>query len=405
MTILKGEYNVVPVEKVAFGEGSLECLPAEVERYGAKRVVLLASRTLRETTDLVARVERLLGPAHAGTFSETVQHVPRKTVLRASEYARSIGAEAVVSFGGGSVSDLGKAVAMCLADDIRDDAGIDALRIRFALGEVPVIPSMRNPALPHIAIPTTLSAGEFTNLIGIVDEARKVKDLYLDRLLVPRTIVLDPELTVATPPWLWASTGMRSVDHCVEGLCSSTAQPVTDALCADALERLVRNLPAAVADPRDFAAKAECQIAAWESVFGLVNVLLGLSHGIGHQLGARCDVPHGVTSCVMLPTVMRFNLPATTGPQARIARILAAAGHGAPLPAGASDEELAASAGPGIRSFVERLGLPTRLRDVGVTEADFEGIATDALEDIIVAGNPRPVSGTADVIALLRQAF
>lgn len=405
MTILKGEYNVVPVEKVSFGVGSLESLPAEVARYGAKRVALYASRTLRETTDLVARVEKLLGPAHAGTFSETKQHVPRANVLAATEFARSVGADALVTFGGGSVNDLVKGVAMCLAADIRDLDGIDRMRIRFTLGGPVEIPSLPKPPIPHIAIPTTLSAGEFTNIIGITDEVRQVKDLYLDRNLVPGSIILDPEVTVATPPWLWASTGMRSVDHAIEGLCSSTAQPVTDALSADALERLTRSLPASFENPLDFEAKAECQVAAWESIFGLVNVLLGLSHGIGHQLGARCDVPHGVTSCVMLPTVMRYNLAATIGPQARIARIFAAAGY-APQPApGASDEQVAATAGPAVRAFVDRLGLPGRLRDVGVTEADFAGIASDALEDIIVAGNPRPVTSVDEVVALLREAY
>lgn len=405
MTLLKGEYNVVPVEKVSFGVGSVEALPGEVARYGAKRVALYASRTLREQTDLVARIERLLGPAHAGTFSDTTQHVPRRTVLAATEFAREVGADAVVAFGGGSVSDLAKGVAMCLAGDIHDIDGIDRMRIRFTLGGPVEIPSLPRAPIPHIAIPTTLSAGEFTNLIGITDEVRHVKDLYLDRNLVPGSIILDPELTVATPPWLWASTGMRSVDHAVEGLCSSTAQAVTDALSADALERLARHLPASFENPLDFEAKAQCQIAAWESIFGLVNVLLGLSHGIGHQLGARCNVPHGVTTCVMLPTVMRYNLAATIGPQARIARIFAGAGHGElPGPA-ATDEQVAATAGPAIRAFVERLGLPTRLRDVGVTEADFPDIAADALEDIIVAGNPRPVSSADEVIALLREAY
>ena len=405
MTLLKGEYNVVPVEKVAFGVGSLESLPAEVARYGAQRVALYASRTLRETTDLVARVERLLGPAHAGTFSDTTQHVPRKTVLAAAEFARQVGADALVTFGGGSVTDLVKGVAMCLAADIHDLDGLDRMRIRFTLGGPVEIPSLPRPPIPHIAIPTTLSAGEFTNLIGITDEVRRVKDLFLDRNLVPGSIILDPEVTVATPPWLWASTGMRSVDHAIEGLCSTTAQPVTDALSADALDRLARHLPGSAADPLDFEAKAQCQIAAWESIFGLVNVLLGLSHGIGHQLGARCNVPHGVTSCVMLPTVMRFNLAHTTGPQARIARIFATAGRGDAGLLAASDEVAAAAAGPAVRAFVELLGLPGRLRDVGVTEADFAGIAADALDDIIVAGNPRPVSSADEVVALLREAF
>jgi alcohol dehydrogenase class IV len=188
---------------------------------------------------------------------------------------------------------------------------------------------------------------------------------------------------------------MRSVDHAVEALCSTTAQPVTDALCADALRRLVQYLPISARDAGDLYSATQCQVAAWQSIFGLTNVNLGLSHGIGHQLGARCGVPHGITSCVMLPAVLEFNLEYTRAPQARIAEIFAA-GMG---------ETAQGEAGDLVRRFVASLGQPTRLRDIGVERSEFPALARDAMGDMIVASNPRPVSGEDEVVAILERAY
>jgi alcohol dehydrogenase class IV len=259
------------------------------------------------------------------------------------------------------------------------------------------IPTSAGAKIPHIAVTTTLSAGEFTSIIGITDTERQVKDLYITKTLVPRVVVHDPELAVHTPRNLWAATGMRSVDHAVEALCSTNAQPLTDALSADALHRLTQYLPVSNRDENDLYAAGQCQVAAWESIFGLTNVNLGLSHGIGHQLGARCGIPHGVTSCVMLPSVLEFNLEYTREPQARIAQIFAdAAGVTADPDAGAAAL---------VRSFIESLGLPTRLRDVGVEPSEFPALAHDAMEDLIVASNPRPVADEAEVVSILERAY
>ena len=234
----------------------------------------------------------------------------------------------------------------------------------------------------------------------MTDEARKVKDLYVDRRITAKAVFLDPDLIMATPERLWLGTGMRAVDHCIEALCSTTHQPFTDALAYRAFNMLLRYLRETRADAGDKAARGQCMVAAWMSVCGLANVTLGLSHGIGHQLGARCDVPHGETSAVMMPHVMAFNRPVTTARQAWVAVAM-----GIDI-AGLGEEEAAIAAGDEVAKLVrEDMGLPWRLRDVGVTEDDFDGIAADALEDIIVAGNPRQVTSTDEVIDLLRQAW
>ena len=160
---------------------------------------------------------------------------------------------------------------------------------------------MDNPCLPQISISTTLSAGEFSNFAGATDEERKVKDLYTGDGLWVSAAFLDPVVTTATPGWLWASTGIRAVDHAIETVCSRISFPFSDGLALEALRLLRQHLPRSTSDRNDLESAGYCQVAAWMSIYNLTNVQVGLSHGLGHQLGARNDVPHGVTSCIMLP--------------------------------------------------------------------------------------------------------
>lgn len=394
---LAGRFDIIPLEAVLFGPGSIGSLAAECERLGLSRLLVVASPSLARQIDLEARFNEATGGRVAAVFTGCRPHVPHDVVLAAAEAARAAGADGVLSVGGGSPIDLAKAVSLCVAEDVRTHEDMLRWRVVFEYPDKVQIPTTTKPQLPHIAVSTTLSAGEFTSIIGITDTERRVKDLYITPTLVPRSVVLDAELAVHTPRALWASTGMRSVDHAVEALCSTTAQPVTDALCADALRRLTRYLPISARDENDLEAATQCQVAAWQSIFGLTNVNLGLSHGLGHQLGARCGVPHGITSCVMLPAVLDFNLEYTREPQARIAEIFAEA-------AGVTADP-AAGAGDLVRQFVASLGQPTRLRDIGVERSEFPALAHDAMADLIVASNPRPVTGEDEVVAILERAY
>ena len=138
-------------------------------------------------------------------------------------------------------------------------------------------------------------------------------------------MVLDPAVTVHTPEWLFLSTGIRAVDHCVEGICSGEANPYADAQALHGLALLARGLPRVKADPGDLEARLDCQIGSWLSMGPLASgVPMGASHGIGYVLGAVFDIPHGHTSCIMLPAVMRWNKPVNAERQALVA---AAMGH------------------------------------------------------------------------------
>jgi maleylacetate reductase len=398
-TLLNGHFVNLPLDTIYFGPDCIEKLPGLLDDHGVKRAMVVTGRTISNNPVLMNRLHSVLGSRLAGVVGEAQQHVPRSSVLRIAELARSKGADALISFGGGSPNDTVKAVAWALAEDIKTPGEFDRFAIKFEYPDKIDIPPLTKDPVPIFAVPTTLSAGDFTNFIGITDEVRKVKDLYGDRKLTAKAVVLDPKVTTFTPEWLWLSSGIRAVDHCVETILSTMAQPFTDALASHALGLLFRYLKDCKKDPDDLAARGQCQVASWLSFFGLSNVNLGLSHGIGHQLGARCNVPHGYTSCVMMHNVMEYNREATLARQAWIAHILGLTGL-------ANEEAGAIAAKEALLGLIrDDLGLPWRLRDVGVGEDEFAPIARDAMQDLIVASNPRKVSSEAEIVELLRRAW
>jgi alcohol dehydrogenase class IV len=396
---LEGRFTLLPMDDVFYGPGSVAQLAGVLEANGVRRALLVTGRTLATKTKLVEKVQAAAGGRIAGVFSDTVQHVHSQSVLDAAAYARSIGADGVVSFGGGSPNDTGKAVLLALAENITDSAGFERMRARFEYPSTLEIPPIKGQCVPLVAISTTLSGGECTHFVGITDERRKVKDLYIDKKLTAKAIILDAELTLDTPQWLWLSSGMRSVDHCIEAICSELSHPFTDALAAHALGELARYLRECKANPNDLVARTRAHVAAWMSVCGLANVTLGLSHGIGHQLGARCNVPHGQTSCVMMHSVMSWNRDHVGDKQRWIAEIMG-------VDTSAMDTATARKAGrEAVLQLVKDLDQPWRLRDVGVRKEDFPGLAADAIADMIVATNPRPVKLVNEVLEVLELAY
>jgi alcohol dehydrogenase class IV len=393
-TPLTGRYNVIPLDSVLFGPCVSTSLAAECERLAISRLMLVASPSLAGIIDLPARFDEATGGRIAGVFTGGRPHVPHDVVLAATQAARDVGADGVLSVGGGSAIDLAKAIVLCLAEELRTLADLHRWRAVFSYPDKADKPVSAAPKLPHIAVSTTLSAGEFTPIIGVTDTDRGAKDIYIAPDLVPRVVVLDPELAVHTPRPLWASTGIKAVDHAVESLCSTGAQPITDTLAADALRRLSRHLPASYKDATDLYAAGQCQIGAWQSIFGLTNVSLGFSHGIAHQLGGRSGVPHGIASCVMLPAVLEYNVEYSSGPQRIVAEIFAEA-TGDPVELGAAEL---------VRRFIAGLGLPTSLREVGVERSDFRALAQHTIADLIVASSPRPAA-ESDIVAMLDKAW
>ena len=388
-------FDYPSVERVVFGAGALETVGAECERLGGTRVLLLSTPSLRGT-EIEERLSAAIGDALVGCLHEASQHVPLAAVSSLIGAAAELDPDMIVSLGGGSVIDSGKALATALAHGYSDAEQLYRHRIVFEYPDQISQDPFEGAPIPHLAVPTTLSAAEHDGIFGMTRAG--TKDLYADPRLAPRVVALDPLATLSTPAALWAGTGMRALDHAIEIYLSRTPTAPTDAACLQAIRLLFADLPASTEDPEAIEARMRCLEAAWLSMFGVENVTLGLSHGIGHQIGARCGVPHGITSCLMLPSVMELMLDAM--PE-RLADVAAAAGADV---SGLGPREAAALAPGRVRELIATLGLPSRLSEVGVGEADFELIATDSMGDFVVAFAPVEVT-KEDVLALLAKAL
>jgi maleylacetate reductase len=370
------------MDEVVFGHPAAEAVVAQMDRLGAARAFLMVSGTLNRRTDEIEKIRKALGSRCVATFDAMPPHTPREAVIAAAEQARTAGADLIVTVGGGSITDGAKAVQLCLANDVRTVEDIE--RIRTHKG---VAPPMNAPTVRQISVPTTIAGGEFSAIAGVTNARTKVKEMLRHELVMPRAAILDPALTVHTPEWLWLSTGIRAVDHCVEGLCSREAHPYADAQAVRGLSMLAQALPRVKANPHDLDARMDCQIGTWLSMAPLsAGVPMGASHGIGYVLGAVFDVPHGYTSCVMLPSVMRWNKQDNAERQALVSEAMGQPGK---------------DAADVLDGFIRGLGLPRSLQDVRVGPEHFEAIAEQAMRTPWIPHNPRKIDTPAQVREIL----
>ncbi|MBI3512849.1 MAG: iron-containing alcohol dehydrogenase [Proteobacteria bacterium] len=379
-----------PIDRIIYGKSAAEALKTETQRLEATRVFLMVSGTMNRTTDEGAELRAALGNRYAGICDYMPPHTPREAVIDAANKARDAKADLIVTFGGGSWTDAGKVVQLCLRHNIRDVDGLEPYRARTGPDGKLTIPQFEAPIVRQIAIPTTLSGGEFNSQAGCTDSRIKVKQSFRHPLFVPRVTILDPAPTVHTPLWVFLSTGIRAFDHAAESLCSSTSNPVWEAGCQQAIRLLRRSLPRVKADPADLEARLECQLAVWLSLTGRQHgVEMGASHAIGHILGGTCDVPHGYTSCVMLPHVLRYNRSVNAARQRLVAEAM-----------GQPDRD----AGDLVAEFIAELGLPGHLSEVGVTREQFGVIAKNTMHDPWLYTNPRKITSPEQIIEILEAA-
>ncbi len=310
---------------IHWGPGSVTALGGELTRLEAHRIALVTTRSLVAEERLLSIVQRALGDARVVVTAVVSQHAPMAQVDSAIRAAGDAQVDGVVSFGGGSPIDAAKMLAVKVAD-----RGGHATR-----------------GLPHVAVPTTLSAAELAAGAGFTDGAGNKAGMRDPRLL-PDAVIYDAELTLATPLALWLSTGIRALDHAVEGVIADGLHPFSDVMALEAIRRLFDSLPRAKAAPADVGVRTDNQLAAWFSFTLPGESAGGLSHVMGKQIGARHGIPHGVTSCLLLPHVMRYYERSTRD---RMALLAAATGSD---PAGR------------VQSLIEALGLPQHIAAYGI---------------------------------------
>jgi maleylacetate reductase len=304
---------------IHWGAGSVAQLRAEVEELEAPRVAVVTTRSLEPS------LSRL--PISPTTVIKISQHAPMEEIRAGAEDIGLAGVRAIVSFGGGSAIDAAKIISVRLADT-------------------------DGRAIPHIAVPTTLSAAELAAGAGYTNEQGDKAGMRDPRLMAS-SVIYDAELTLATPMQLWLSTGIRALDHAVEGFLAEGEHPFNDVMALEAIRRLFDSLPRAKAAPDDVGVRTENQLAAWFSFTLPGASAAGLSHTMGKQIGARHGIPHGVTSCLLLPHVMRYQATRM------------------------SDRASLLPSPDDVYRFIGSLGLPQHISAFGIGEAELRRAAEE----------------------------
>ncbi|MDP3135567.1 MAG: iron-containing alcohol dehydrogenase [Burkholderiaceae bacterium] len=376
-------------ERVYIDWPAAEAVAQEAAQIGARRVFLITSKTLAQSTDEVRRIRDALGPRCAGHYMGLPPHSSRGSVLEAAAHAREAGADLLVSVGGGTVTDAAKVVSLCLKHNLREHDDLEPFHIMVdAHGHV-TRPQFEGPDVRIVAVPTTLSGAEFWWAGGVRDERTKRKQPYDHRLMIPLAVVLDPAITRHTPQWLWLSTGVRSVDHAIETLGSLQSNLFCDGLAEHALALLGEGLQRVKRDSADMAGRLQCLIGTWKSMLPIAaGVPMGLSHATGHALGGAYGMPHGYTSCIAAPAALAFNEPVNAQRQARISAALGAAGQ----PASAVVDRL-----------IRDLGMPRQISEVVKEPIDPQRLIKAILGDLWVRSNPRPIAEGLALESFVRE--
>ena len=396
--LLQGEFNPAVPTRIIFGNGKIDSLKDEIQKLGGKRVLVLSGRTVAEKTDAVRRINDGLGDMSAGVYSGLTQRAPLSTAVEAANLALASGADTLVGVGGSTISDAARMIAALMAEGITT---VEQLRQLGEEQDMLLSPNLDGKFLPlQVAVPTTLSAGEF-NMGGgnVLDDQAGHKIRVRHPRLYADLILLDSVMTEGTPDWLWQSTGVKALDHCIERLYTTGNQPAIDAPILAAAEMLFTHLPGSRESDGDPEARLQCLVAAWMSMMGSPNFATGLSHAIGHILGVKYSVGHGYTSCVTQPYVMEFNRPVSATKQALLAR---SAGIDT---RGMSDEAAAEAAARAVDDFVLGMGMPHRIRELEIPESDLPEIAELVLTDGGCQNNPILITSAEQVMEVLRTAF
>ena len=335
--------------RVVFGAGSVSQLAAEVERLGATRALLISTPGRAGMVRVLAK-----GLSVAGLFDQAVMHTPIAAVEAARAMAKSVDADCCVAVGGGSTIGFGKAIAL-------------------------------TSSLPVVAVPTTYSGSEMTNIWGISEGG--AKKTGRDVKVLPRAVIYDPSLTLDLPPKTSAASGMNAMAHCAEALYAHDGNPIVSLMAEEGIRALAAALPAVVQAPKDLEARVSALYGAWLAGMTIATTGNGLHHKLCHVLGGF-GLPHAETHSIVLPHALRYNSVAKEAMR-RIARALSSS-HGVD------------DAPTGIWELEQRMGLPMKLADVGMKREDIERAARIAVQ--APYPNPRPVE-YQPVLELLHNAY
>ena len=376
--------------RIVFGWGAVEQLPSESARLGARRPLVVTDPGVARS-GLLERITGLLtnSKIEYAIFDRVEGNPTEASVYPGVDIYRSEHCDSVVALGGGSAMDAAKAIRLKITHDLTLEEYDDLKNGGDRIGaDVP----------PMIAIPTTAGTGSEAGRSTVITlKATGRKTVIFSPHLIPSVAIADPELTLALPPHLTAATGMDAMTHNLEAYLSLGFHPMCDAIGIKGVEIVAKNLPAAVRDGRDVEARTNMMAAA---IMGAVAFQKGLGtvHSLAHPLSTVAGMHHGLTNAVLLPHVMRFNLPVSGDRLADIAVALGVDTHGM------SGERAAVAAINAIEKLNDEIGIPMRLRDAGVREEMIPVMVPLAMADGCRLCNPRPTSAE-DMETLYRAAL
>lgn len=384
------------------------CAKHVSETFEASKVYIIASKTLSEKTDALTRLKAALSDRVAGVRIGIGSHTPTTDVLEIIQEIRSknLDIDCLVTLGAGSLTDGAKLVRFALAikaytaDDLDTLWGNEKSNPRFR-GKNNII---KPTTIRLINIPTSLSGGEYQALLGATDPVTHRKPTYFPDV-DPDLVIQDPELCLTTPEWVWLSTGIRSVDHCVETLCSLVSNDKGDRWSKAGLAKLIPGLLRSKADPKDLSVRHECQLGVVEAMCAVSSgVPLGASHAIGHQLGPL-GVGHGETSCILLPAVCRFNAAkgANVERQKVVRDLLLDDKIVLDLLQRHNVDNSKADLGTILHFVIAELGMPRSLQAAGVGKEKYDSLAEHSLTDIWIKTNAVPITEKSQVMEILEM--
>ncbi|RAL09512.1 iron-containing alcohol dehydrogenase [Aspergillus homomorphus CBS 101889] len=384
--------------------------------FHASRVYIICSASLARNTDALDRLVEAIGEKQVvGKRIGMQSHTLWSEVLEAANAAREAEADCLITLGGGSLTDAAKVVALALANNATTPQALSTLSTGPNQST-----DLHPPSIPIISIPTTLSAGEYSSFAGATDDSTHRKHIFGYPTRGPGLVILDPALTTTTPARTWLSTGVRAVDHCVETYCAAQGTTSeTDQLSLHALGLLVPGLLRTHCDPADEDARLECQLGSVDAMAAVTaeqgSVQLGASHGISHQLGPL-GVPHGETSCILLPAVCKYNAAhekaeagAGAGPnrerQEKLKHFLGKRDEVVEVVrrhhAGKDLEQL--DLGDVLDAVIRELGMPRSLAEVGIGRQHLDRLAENSLHDRWCQTNPVPLTEKSQVLEILEM--
>ena len=387
------EYRVNTVDHdIICAPEAISGMADSLEQLGVSRALAVCGPTILKHADVVQRVQQALGDRCIGLYSGVAPHSPVEMLEEAVAMARELRPDALVAVGGGSTSDTCKGIAVLLAEggDILD------YEIRFEPPDRVFVPDTPHEKIPIIAVPTTMGGAELSRGGGgFTSKSLGRKLLISGKGTTPRVVIIDGAALATTPIKILLSTGLGQFRIAVESVYSRDHQPIGDALALHTIRMLVDYLPRCAG--RDIDCLLQAKTAG--CMVMLARPGLGLNTATAHHVGGLYDVPHGEANAILLPHTMRFNLDACAGRQALIAQAMGID------TSGMTDEEAGLAAADGVARLCRSLGLPARLRDVGVPEDGLELIAAATLHDRGLATNPKPVHDAGPIMSVLRDAW